>query len=58
MKKKALLLVFCVCAFFVLMGLGTILKGDIENRKEALIMATYLLFFLSIMLLITRPKFG
>ncbi|HMI77620.1 MAG TPA: hypothetical protein VK484_02445 [Ferruginibacter sp.] len=58
MKQKILTAIFIICAIFILMGVATILKGDIENAKEALIMAAYLFFFLSAMLIIKWPEFG
>ncbi len=51
MKQKILNIIFVISAIFIALGIGTILKGDIENTKETLIMAAYLLFFLSVILI-------
>ncbi len=50
MKEKVLTAIFTICAIFILMGIGTILKGDIENLKEAMFITAFLLFFISLML--------
>jgi len=58
MKQKILTAIFVICAIFIFMGVVTILNGDIENTKEALIMAAYQFLFLSVMLIIKWRKFG
>ncbi len=52
--KKVSVFVYWTCAIFILLGVGTILKGDIENTKEALFMAIYLLFFVTLFFVIKR----
>jgi len=56
MKRNFFKIISVACIIFLLLGIGTILKGDIENTKEAMIMAVYLLFFSYIILVIRLFK--
>jgi len=58
MNKKISILIFLICSVFVLMGLGTILTGDVAGNRESLFMAAYLGFFLTVMTVNTLVKYS
>ncbi len=57
MKSVISNIFFFSSAIFIMMGIATIIKGDIEGSREGIFMAAFILFFCSIMVIAKWSKF-
>lgn len=56
MEKILSTIVLILCALFIVLGIGTIIKGDVDGYRETLFMAAYLLFFITTGFLANRLR--